>query len=258
MKTALIGHTGFVGSNILRQAKFDYLYNSENINDIQGMEFDLVVCAGVPAVKWWANKEPEKDFAIIQQLLQIYQSITAKTFVLISTVDVYPSPLGVDEDTEIDIQQAQYYGKHRLQLENALKESFDNLHVLRLPGLFGKGIKKNILFDLLCDNMVDKINLDSEFQWYPLSRIWKDIRTAIDNDISLVNMAVEPIKSRDIQELFFAGKNIGSNAATAVRYDMRTLHSKIYSSSKSNYILSAKEVLTELSIWLRNPEVNRG
>ena len=33
---ALIGHTGFVGSNLARQGAFDALYNSSNIESIAG------------------------------------------------------------------------------------------------------------------------------------------------------------------------------------------------------------------------------
>jgi hypothetical protein len=46
---ALIGHSGFVGTNLHRQRPFDYLYNSKNIGDICGRSFELIVCAGIPA-----------------------------------------------------------------------------------------------------------------------------------------------------------------------------------------------------------------
>ncbi len=45
MRTALIGHTGFVGSNLLAEHPFDELYRSTNIETIAGERFDLVVCA---------------------------------------------------------------------------------------------------------------------------------------------------------------------------------------------------------------------
>lgn len=49
MTKALIGYTGFVGTTLLKQTKFDDFYRSTNINDIKGKKFDLVVCAGAPA-----------------------------------------------------------------------------------------------------------------------------------------------------------------------------------------------------------------
>ncbi len=45
MKTALIGYTGFVGSNLLHDRSFTRRYRSTNIETIAGEHFDLVVCA---------------------------------------------------------------------------------------------------------------------------------------------------------------------------------------------------------------------
>ena len=61
MRAALIGHSGFVGSNLARQTRFDSTYNSSNIESIAGQEFDLLVCAGVRAEKWIANANPDAD-----------------------------------------------------------------------------------------------------------------------------------------------------------------------------------------------------
>ena len=38
MRTALIGHTGFVGSNLAASHAFDDLYNTSNIEQIEGQE----------------------------------------------------------------------------------------------------------------------------------------------------------------------------------------------------------------------------
>ncbi|MEO6876905.1 MAG: pyridine nucleotide transhydrogenase, partial [Gemmatimonadaceae bacterium] len=63
---ALIGHTGFVGSNLLRQHGFEATFNSANIEQIAGRSFDLVVCCGAPAEKWKANAHPERDLDNIE------------------------------------------------------------------------------------------------------------------------------------------------------------------------------------------------
>ncbi|MGR2709410.1 MULTISPECIES: hypothetical protein [Pseudomonas] len=47
MANALIGFSGYVGNTLLKQAHFDALYRSTNIQDIEGQQFDVVVCAGV-------------------------------------------------------------------------------------------------------------------------------------------------------------------------------------------------------------------
>lgn len=101
--------------------------------------------------------------------------LAAKKVVLISTVDVYLQPVEADEDTSIIRESLQPYGKHRLELETFIEDRFDAL-VVRLPGLFGKGIKKNIVYDFLHNNLVDKIHKNSVFQFYNLEHLWQDIQ----------------------------------------------------------------------------------
>ena len=92
--TCLIGHTGFVGGNLVRQYAFEDCYNSRNIEQIRGRSYDLLVCCGVSAVKWQANQFPAEDRAGIDRLLENLASVTAARSILISTVDVYPSANG--------------------------------------------------------------------------------------------------------------------------------------------------------------------
>lgn len=258
MATALIGFTGFVGGNIARQKCFDYKFNSKNIEKIVEEKFDLVVCAGVPAVKWLANKKPEEDRLVIQNLIDIYGCINTKRFVLVSTVDVYPTPVAVNEKTNIDSSVLQPYGLHRLLLERELSARIDNMHIIRLPALFGVGLKKNIIYDMLCSNMLAKINLESSFQWYPLSRIWQDIDWCIQNEVELLNLAVEPIKTQLIKDLFFPSLNVGSEPVYKSSYDMQTIYGSSFDNGDDVYVLGVDDILSEMSIWLETPEVKCG
>ena len=52
MKSALIGHTGFVGSNLRQAVQFDVLVNSSNVDELRGRRFGLVVCAGAARRRW--------------------------------------------------------------------------------------------------------------------------------------------------------------------------------------------------------------
>ena len=70
MATALIGNTGFVGSNLLRTKNFTHLFNSTNIHQIVNADFSEVICAGVSAAKWQANLYPEKDIENINKLIE--------------------------------------------------------------------------------------------------------------------------------------------------------------------------------------------
>ena len=64
---ALVGYTGFVGSNIYASGDFDAVYNSKNIEDAYGTNPDLLVYAGLRAEKYLANNDPKKDMEVIIQ-----------------------------------------------------------------------------------------------------------------------------------------------------------------------------------------------
>ena len=124
---ALIGFSGFVGSTLLKQSKFSSKYRSTNIQEIEGKSFDTVVCAGAPAKKWLANKEPTEDLKIINKLIDHLKTITCKKFILISTVDVFKFPQGVNEKTLVDELDLHAYGLHRRLLEKFTETHFSTL-----------------------------------------------------------------------------------------------------------------------------------
>src|SRR5438046_1711102 len=113
MRSGLIGYTGLVGGNLLRQASFQDLYNSRNIEEIAGRRYDLLVCAGAPASKWLANRDPEGDRRSLGRLMNALGQVQADRVVLISTIDVFPDSCLVDEGAEPDGSRQQPYGRHR-------------------------------------------------------------------------------------------------------------------------------------------------
>lgn len=145
----LVGYSGFVGSNIRNSHEFDGLYDITNIKEAFGKNPDLLVYSGVPAQKFLANKEPEKDFEIIKDAINNIKLINPKEIVLISTIDIYKEPVNVDEDTKIDTNELQPYGYNRYYLENWVKENINKHLIVHLPGLYGKNIKKNFIYDLI-------------------------------------------------------------------------------------------------------------
>ena len=68
MSRGLIGHTGFVGSNLKKQHEFDEFYNSKNFKEMTGRNFNYLVCAGIAAEKWKANNDPIQD---LEQILKL-------------------------------------------------------------------------------------------------------------------------------------------------------------------------------------------
>lgn len=255
MRRALIGYTGFVGSNLAAQGRFDALYNSRNIDEIRGESFDEIVCAGISAVKWWANNHPEEDLTGVRNLLDNLGQCTAQRFTLISTVDVYASPDGVDETTPIVMDGLHPYGRHRRQAELFCQEHFTGCMVLRLPGLFGAGLKKNAIYDLIHDNQVDKIHPDAVYQFYDLSRIHADMEAARAAGATLVNLATEPVSMRQVARHAF-GRELGPSPATpAPRYDMRTIHAPMFGGTPP-YLQTAAQVLDDIAAFVAAARAN--
>lgn len=148
---ALVGYTGFVGSNIYDSAKgkIDVVYNSKNIQEAYGTNPDLLIYAGLRAEKYLANNSPEKDMELIIEAEENISRINPKKLVLISTIDVFKTPKYVDESSEIDTENLHAYGYNRYQLELWVREKYPDALIIRLPGLFGKNIKKNFIYDYI-------------------------------------------------------------------------------------------------------------
>jgi len=145
----LVGYTGFVGSNLHNQYNFDGVYNSKNIMDAFSSSPDLCVYAGVRAEKFLANVDPSADMAVVKNAYENIKRINPKRLVLISTIDVFKTPYNCDENTLVEENGLHAYGLNRRHLEKQCAASIENCHVIRLPGLFGKNIKKNFIYDLI-------------------------------------------------------------------------------------------------------------
>lgn len=167
---AIIGYTGFVGSNLYYQIleHLDYkgivnsnikisLYNSKDINDINGKSFDICICAGVDARKWYANQYPDEDYDKIKSLFINLKSANIKNFILISTVDVYGAEISNGVSTiygdEFSLNDKtvskEPYGHNRYLFEQMIKNHFTEHLIIRLPAMYGYGLKKNLIYDLL-------------------------------------------------------------------------------------------------------------
>lgn len=251
MPDALIGSTGFVGSSLLRQRRFDALYHSTNIHEIDGRHFDTVVCAGAPAQKWLANREPVRDGENIAALMRHLGALSCSTFVLISTVDVFADPVNVDENAPVDDKGLHPYGRHRLELERFVAGRFDNHLIVRLSGLVGPGLRKNLVFDLLNDNNVDLIDGRSVYQFYPTVNLWSDIERALRHHLKLVHLTAEPITAAEVSEAGFGRTFPDGPARDAARYDMRTRHADVFGAA-GPYQYSRSETLLAIRAYAQS------
>ena len=244
MMNLLIGHRGFVGSNLclIENLKLSHFAGKKEIKNFYDHNFENIYCAAPQAKKWLANSNPSYDLNEINSLIENIRNIKCKNkFFLFSTIDVYYPTKELNEDASLD-GEIHAYGKNRRFLEKSFMEIFkDKLHIIRLPALVGKGLKKNIIFDLIFKNNLNLISVNSKFQWFNLSYLEDLINICLLNNIKVLNVASEPIETEMIINKFFPKLSylIEENKKNqSINYDIWTK----YSQNKSKYLYSADEI----------------
>lgn len=243
MTRLLLGSTGFVGTTLLSQTDFDEYRHSTDIDLIDGHSYDLAICATAPAKKWYANMHPDEDRGVIDGIIEHLKAIKAKEFILISTVDVFKSPVGVDENTGIDMKALQPYGLNRRRLELFVQQHFENSLIVRLPGLVGHGLKKNIIFDFKHKNEVEKIESDNVFQFYPMKDLWHDIQIAREHGLKCIHMTAAPISVKEVAQKAFGMDFDNHLGKPLVSYDFMTVHAALWDQAHSDYQYSKEKSL---------------
>lgn len=241
----LIGSTGFVGGHLQKDHEFDYKFHRPNIAEIKDLETDLLICAGLPAEKWKANKDPNTDWENVFQLAQMLTKVKAERAVLISSIDVYQPALNVTENDSPSFNGEGAYGRNRAWFETFFTSNFPHSTVLRLPGLFAGDLKKNLIFDLM-NGRTDQfrnVNKNSLFQFFDVSKIWDVLDVCLESNLSVLNLATEPITAQEIADLF----NVElTESGKIVQYDMRSIHAAAFK-GKAGYIRSKYEILGEIA-----------
>jgi hypothetical protein len=246
MKKILIGNTGLVGGVLRNQINFDFEFNSKTIAEYQTIVpngCDLYLSC-LPATKWMVNKNITHDFNNMMDIISILGQKKYNSVILISTIDVYTdSPLKSDEDYNPNFKQLSY-GSNRLLFEELVDKFItkNSYKIFRLPALFTKNLKKNILFDLLTNNQVENINYNSSFQWYSLDNLCRDITkfSNLKEKQKIYNLFTEPIETSDILGLFPEHKDKVILKSNRFEYNFTT------NLDESGYIQTKKSVLSEI------------
>jgi hypothetical protein len=246
----LVGDTGLVGTTLKEKINFDLTFNSKNIQDLQNVSDEniTIYLSCLPATKWLVNKNIPEDLKNINKIIDIVSKKSYKKVVLISTIDVYcDSPLMIDESYSVNVKNLSY-GTNRyffeMLVENLL--NFEDLKIFRLPALYNKHIKKNILYDLINNNNVNQINTNSSFQWYNLDNLCDDIKlySSLYPKRKVFNLFTEPLDSKEIVKLFPHHESNVSFAPNRNEYDFKT------NLNKTGYILSKDEVLNDIKKFI--------
>jgi hypothetical protein len=222
----LVGSTGLIGSALQEQTSFDRTYSSSNFREITTEDalIDHLVLCCLPAAKWKVNQDPLADLENIFSIVDILDDIQVDRVTLISTIDVYGHECAFMDEIITPSLKKPGYGPNRLLFETLVKERLwcNSMQIVRLPALFHRLIKKNILFDLINNHEVEKINANSCYQWYPLDHLWEDLSKCPGHGIA--NLFPAPIETELILDTFFpwAPKNMGNR----IEYNHFTMHTK--------------------------------
>jgi hypothetical protein len=257
MKSALVGGTGFVGGSLLRQRHFDLSFSSRDIGALGRHRYSLLVCAGAPAQKWLANRDPDGDLRGLASLFAALERVECERLVLISTVDVFAEPLGVDEESRPQAAGLHAYGRHRLRLEDAVRARFDDALIVRLPGLVGPGLRKNAVHDLHHSHELRAVDSRAIFQFYPMIRLWPDIHVALEAGLRVLHLTAEPVSVAEAATVGFGREFENHAVATPPRYDMRTRHAALFG-GRGHYQYSARESLLAIRAYAMSEPLRSG
>ena len=248
---ALIGCSGFVGSVLRKQTDFAGRFRSTNIGEVGDTAWDTVICAAAPAAKWIANRNPEADRTNIDALIGNLDGVQCRRFILISTVDVFGSPIGVDEHSPVEEDGLHAYGLHRHLLEKFVESRFENHLVVRLPGLVGPGLRKNVIFDFLNDNNLHMIDSRGVFQFYPMINLWYDLQIALESGLKLVHLTAEAIS---VAEVAREGFNLPFDKELdrlPAHSDLRSIHAELFG-GRGAYQYSLRESIQAIRAYAQS------
>ncbi|MFC4140321.1 MULTISPECIES: NAD-dependent epimerase/dehydratase family protein [unclassified Microbacterium] len=263
MTTALLGYTGFVGSNLLDAHAFDDLYNTSNIADIAGKEYDLVVTTANRADSFRINTHGADDRAEIDALVDTVLTAKIRRLVLISTVCVYPAGGAPDESTALSEAGLTPYGANRLHQERRFQHAVDTT-VIRLPQLYGSRLRKGVVYDLANDYRVEYIRPQTSYQHYDVRRLWQDISTALEAGLPALNVATPPVSNTELaQEVFDRDiaaqipREPESPFAQLYTRNMTTEHAAVFG-AEGDYLCSRRSEIEQLRAFVRDLRQNEG
>lgn len=300
----LVGNTGVVGGNLALNSDFTAMYHRTNIGDAYGEKPDVLVYAGVTGTKFLANKYPDRDRGVIDSAIENIKKISPRKLVLISTVDVLDQ-FGKDEDYMPVESKFGAYGNHRLYLENWVKENIKDYHIVRLPAVYGSGLKKNFIYDLIhiIPEMLSSEKYDeligewpgmkefylyqddefyhliadkgkrrylreffwessfnalsftdsrSQYQYYNLVWLWGDIKKVMSSNISILNLATEPILTKDLFNDIYGKVFENCINSNPPKYDFRTKYGLVYNGTEKSYLYNRERVLADVEEFIHN------
>lgn len=263
---ALVGYSGFVGSNIYARARnrIEGVFNKQNIGKAYGIEPDVLIFAGLQHNRKLAAKAPYEDYERVLEAQRNIKKINPDRLVLISTTEVYNNPVGVDEENSVFAAGSgksgksglQPYGLNRYYFEEWVRKNYPDSLIVRLAIPYGLNPRSNYIQDVANLN-IGHADPKSAYQFYPLSRLWEDIQTALAEKLTLVNFASEPVPAAELYRCITGKELPGTKASaktsvpapTVQSRDVLSIHAKVFGGSE-HYICTKREILGSIKQFI--------
>lgn len=148
MNICIVGYNGFLGRTV-----YEYLLKDSQFGNVIGIGsqspdcssfFDIVVnCAGVSS-RFYVSKNYNKACLVEEKISERIKKMNFDRLIHISSMDV-------------ELEPSCCYGQMKILFESIYTwfvQPSSRLVTLRLGSLIGKGLKKNVIFDLLNDKTI--------------------------------------------------------------------------------------------------------
>jgi nucleoside-diphosphate-sugar epimerase len=137
---AVVGASGYVGGAVSAALASSSSIavmpvTRANYAEMRDRSYDVLINAAMPAARFWAKNNPDKDFVeTVQKTADLVYGWRFGKFIQISTLSAR-------------CQLDTVYGRHKAAAEK-ICESTDNL-IVRLGPMYSKGLSKGVLIDML-------------------------------------------------------------------------------------------------------------
>ena len=191
LKVALLGNTGFIGSEVCCVLSRHCHLHCYGLGSIipDDVEYDVVVnCAGI-SYRFLVQKDPQKYRVVEDDIISKLSRFCSPKIIHISSMAV-------------ELQGSEY-GKLKEYVEQEVKKIFEQWCILRLAGIIGPELRKNVVFDILHDKKV-YVTEDSKFNYIAAYEVGKLISILLNGGAwgSLIKVAaVKGIIAGDIARI---------------------------------------------------------
>lgn len=182
--------------------------------------------------QWVRENIPD---ALIIRLPGLYGANIKKNF-LYDYINVIPSMLKETKFAELAAKDPQLWNYYELQRNGFYKcMAFSEEEKRTVREKFRKVGFTAIQF-------TDSRNV---YQFYPLSRLWSDIRIALKSKLTLWHPATEPVSASEVYR-FLTGRDFVNNlSGQPVYYDYRTKYADLFEGN-GDYLMSKEAVLEDI------------